>query len=191
MQHRDSIVLVGAGGVGSWFAIFLAMAGGVKHLHIFDDDTISTHNLNRLPYDADNIGRLKIDVLKEYIYKIRNDLTIYTYPFKFNPALITDKPHCIVTTVDTPEGYEKCNQYAKQTNTKIMRLACSHKSVTATTVIPTWNGGDTTTGYEGVQIWVYPTALVALLGVNALLGASEIDSIFNPNDLLTFMGKHE
>jgi molybdopterin/thiamine biosynthesis adenylyltransferase len=70
--------LIGCGG-GAWVAIYSAMAG-TKKLRLFDDDTIETSNLNRLPYPPDWVGKKKTTALRDYILQLRPDIVIETYP---------------------------------------------------------------------------------------------------------------
>ena len=186
------VILVGAGGVGSWFGILATQAGIIDELHIFDDDHIEAHNLNRLPYPQDTMGRLKVDVLKESIERLRDDVKIYAYPYTFNPDLVPSPyDYVIVCTVDNPDSYDQCVKFYEDTkdiyNTSFLRLACSANSVTATNKISSWVGDDRSMGYEGIQIWNYPTILAALGGVYSLATGHKVDNIFNPNDLYTKM----
>ena len=64
-----SVVICGAGGLGSNIAIALARAG-VGRLKIIDFDKIEITNLNRQQYFADQIGMFKAQALKENLSKI-------------------------------------------------------------------------------------------------------------------------
>lgn len=67
---RDSTVgIAGAGGLGSNVAISLARAG-VGRLIIADFDRIETSNLNRQQYSTRQIGRRKVDALRENLRAI-------------------------------------------------------------------------------------------------------------------------
>ncbi|KAA0972645.1 molybdopterin-synthase adenylyltransferase MoeB [Aureimonas fodinaquatilis] len=58
---RARILLIGAGGIGSPAALYLA-AAGVGTLGIVDDDTVSLSNLQRqILHATDDIGRSKLD----------------------------------------------------------------------------------------------------------------------------------
>ncbi len=69
--HTDqTVAIIGCGGVGMWVAYFLALAG-IRKLHLFDSDTVSNHNLNRLPLTYDSVGKRKVEALAELIGKHR------------------------------------------------------------------------------------------------------------------------
>jgi len=80
---KSSVGIAGAGGLGSNAAVSLARAG-VGRLVIVDFDKVEESNLNRQYYFRDQIGKNKVDALKENINRI--------YPFirvdVFNEKLV-------------------------------------------------------------------------------------------------------
>lgn len=66
---KSSVGIAGAGGLGSNAAVSLARAG-VGHLVIVDFDKVEESNLNRQYYFRDQIGRIKVEALKETIKRI-------------------------------------------------------------------------------------------------------------------------
>ena len=69
---KKRILICGVGGVGSFAAEALARSG-IGHIDICDFDTINPSNLNRqLMTNKDNIGKKKVDVLKERLENISN-----------------------------------------------------------------------------------------------------------------------
>ncbi|NLP36463.1 MAG: molybdopterin-synthase adenylyltransferase MoeB [Firmicutes bacterium] len=74
------VLLVGAGGLGSPVALYLAGAG-VGTLGIMDGDTVSLSNLQRqIIHTTADIGRLKVDSAKDAINHINPDVQVITYP---------------------------------------------------------------------------------------------------------------
>lgn len=70
------IILFGVGGVGSWCAEALVRSG-VGHLTLVDSDCVEPSNLNRqLMTTAWNIGRPKVEVMKERLLSIVPDADI-------------------------------------------------------------------------------------------------------------------
>jgi len=70
---ESSVGIAGAGGLGSNAAVALARAG-VGKLVIVDFDEVEESNLNRQYYFRDQIGKVKVEALKENIKKV-NQLT--------------------------------------------------------------------------------------------------------------------
>ena len=65
------ITIFGVGGGGSLLALQLANLG-VKHIHLDDNDTTDKSNLHRqFLFKNDDVGKLKVDVVKEFL-KSRN-----------------------------------------------------------------------------------------------------------------------
>jgi len=74
--RRSRVVVLGCGGLGSWTATGLALAG-VGHLTLVDDDTVELSNLNRqLLFRASDVGRRKTDAAKESLTAINPDLQV-------------------------------------------------------------------------------------------------------------------
>jgi len=73
-------LIIGAGGLGSPAAIYLA-AAGLGHLTIADDDVVERSNLQRqvLHHDAD-IGRAKTASAKDTLANINPEVTVTTLP---------------------------------------------------------------------------------------------------------------
>lgn len=72
---KKSVLVLGSGGIGSHVAWNLTTMG-VGHLTLVDFDIVEESNLNRqLMYDLDDLGKLKVDVLKDKLNRI-NPLTI-------------------------------------------------------------------------------------------------------------------
>jgi sulfur carrier protein ThiS adenylyltransferase len=67
--RAGAVGIAGAGGLGSTAAIALARAG-VGRLVIADFDKIEPSNLNRQQYFVDQIGRRKVEALRENLVKI-------------------------------------------------------------------------------------------------------------------------
>ena len=67
---RTRVILFGVGGVGSWCAEALVRSG-VGHLDMVDPDVVCESNLNRqLQATVPNLGRPKVEALKERLLEI-------------------------------------------------------------------------------------------------------------------------
>ena len=71
--RRSRILILGAGGIGSWLAHALAMMG-VAELIVVDPDRVEDRNRTRQPYPADTVGRRKVEVLGEMVTRLRPGL---------------------------------------------------------------------------------------------------------------------
>jgi adenylyltransferase/sulfurtransferase len=74
-----SVLVVGAGGLGSPVLQYLA-AAGVGRLGIVDDDTVERSNLQRQVVHADgDVGRPKVTSAREFVTDINPDVTVDSY----------------------------------------------------------------------------------------------------------------
>ncbi|HOH47611.1 MAG TPA: sulfur carrier protein ThiS adenylyltransferase ThiF [Candidatus Cloacimonadota bacterium] len=76
-----TIGIAGAGGLGSNIANLLYRAG-VGKLIIADFDRITPSNLNRQFYFQDQIGRLKVEALKENLERIGGNIELSIHPIR-------------------------------------------------------------------------------------------------------------
>ncbi len=84
-----SVGIAGAGGLGSNCAVALARVG-IGRLVIADFDVVSEGNLNRQYYFKDQVGRKKIDALRENIAKINPEIDVEIHDLRLDPDNI---PH--------------------------------------------------------------------------------------------------
>lgn len=73
-------MIVGIGGLGALTAEIMARVG-VGELVLMDYDKLEEANLNRLIYNADQVGMAKVDALKDHLLKANPDVDITTYPY--------------------------------------------------------------------------------------------------------------
>ena len=78
--RRAGVLLVGAGGLGSPAAYYLA-AAGVGRLGLIDPDTVSLSNLQRqILHATPDLGRPKVQSAAEKLKALDPDLVVSTYP---------------------------------------------------------------------------------------------------------------
>ena len=81
-----SVLLVGAGGLGSPVALYLA-AAGVGRLGIVDGDVVELSNLQRqVLHDTPSVGRSKTESAHQRIRRVNPDVTVAEYPVRLDSS---------------------------------------------------------------------------------------------------------
>ncbi len=84
------VLVIGAGGLGSPIAFYLA-AAGIGTLGIVDDDTVDISNLQRqILHFTPDLGRPKVDSAKDKLRQINPDVEVNTYRERVVPATVLD-----------------------------------------------------------------------------------------------------
>jgi sulfur-carrier protein adenylyltransferase/sulfurtransferase len=80
------VLIVGAGGLGSPAASYLA-AAGVGTISLVDTDVVDVTNLHRqLLYTTPDVGRAKLDVARERLLAINPHVVVHTHDTRLNAA---------------------------------------------------------------------------------------------------------
>jgi adenylyltransferase/sulfurtransferase len=93
-----SVLIVGAGGLGTPSAIYLA-AAGVGRLGLVDFDRIEASNLHRqILYSEEDIGKSKLEVAKSRLHQVNPNVIVETHPTRLdsNNALELMKDYDII-----------------------------------------------------------------------------------------------
>jgi adenylyltransferase/sulfurtransferase len=78
------VLLVGAGGLGSPLAVYLA-AAGVGTIGLVDDDVVSLSNLQRqILHDTAHVGMKKVDSGRDAIAKLNPHVAVETHPVRLS-----------------------------------------------------------------------------------------------------------
>jgi sulfur-carrier protein adenylyltransferase/sulfurtransferase len=86
----SKVLLIGAGGLGSPAAYYLA-AAGVGTLGLVDDDVVDASNLQRqIIHTTDRVGMLKGESAKIAINALNPDVTVNVHPFRVNKENVLD-----------------------------------------------------------------------------------------------------
>ena len=114
---NSKVIVYGIGGVGSFVVEGLVRAG-VENIILVDNDVIVSSNLNRqIHATISNIGKLKVDCMKERILSINPKVNVETYiPQDIEngeETLIDDTIDYVVDAVDTITTKLKLIQRAK------------------------------------------------------------------------------
>jgi molybdopterin/thiamine biosynthesis adenylyltransferase/rhodanese-related sulfurtransferase len=84
------VLLLGAGGLGSPTALYLA-AAGVGTLGIVDDDVVDLSNLQRqVIHSTQRIGIPKVDSAEESIHALNPDVNVVKYPVRLDASNIME-----------------------------------------------------------------------------------------------------
>ncbi len=86
----SKVLLLGAGGLGSPAALYLA-AAGVGTLGIIDMDVVDDSNLQRqILHNMDRIGERKVDSAKKTLTALNPDVTVVTYDVRLGADNVLD-----------------------------------------------------------------------------------------------------
>jgi len=84
------VLLLGAGGLGSPAALYLA-AAGVGTLGVVDMDVVDTSNLQRqILHNIERVGERKVDSAKKTLTALNPDVNVVTYDVRFGADNILD-----------------------------------------------------------------------------------------------------
>lgn len=76
---ESSVLIIGAGGLGSPVALYLA-AAGIGHIGLVDDDVVDASNLQRqILHDSTQIGRFKVDSGRDRLLALNPLIQVDTY----------------------------------------------------------------------------------------------------------------
>ncbi|MEM4472137.1 MAG: HesA/MoeB/ThiF family protein [Archaeoglobaceae archaeon] len=81
---NSSVLVIGAGGLGSAVIQYLACAG-VGRIGIVDGDTVEKSNLQRQTIHAGNIGMNKAESAGIFVEKLNPDVVVDIYPYHLTP----------------------------------------------------------------------------------------------------------
>ena len=132
LTERERIILesavvgiAGAGGLGSNCAAHLVRAG-IKHLIIADFDVVTDSNLNRQYYFRDQIGRKKVEALRENLESIEPELNLKMVEVRItseNLAEIFGGCDVIVEAFDTVEAKQMLIQNTLMWKTPVIGVS--------------------------------------------------------------------
>ncbi|KAJ2862622.1 hypothetical protein GGI22_002143, partial [Coemansia erecta] len=124
-QVRDSfVVIVGAGGVGSWAALML-LRSGVQRIRIIDFDQVTLSSLNRhSAATRANVGIPKVSALKMNFAEIaphaRVEACIALFSAENAPDLLSGDPDYILDCIDNMDTKLDLLAYCKHNDIKVI-----------------------------------------------------------------------
>lgn len=100
------VFLVGAGGLGSPVALYLA-AAGVGHLAIADADRVERSNLHRqLLHGTGDVGRLKVDAARDRLADVNPHVEVVTHALRVTSANALDLLRGYDVVVDGTDNFQ-------------------------------------------------------------------------------------
>lgn len=102
---ESRVLLIGAGGLGSPAAFYLA-AAGVGTLGLVDDDVVDRSNLQRQILHTDaRVGKLKVDSAREALLALNPSLNIETHPTRLTAENVESLFHGYDVIVDGTDNF--------------------------------------------------------------------------------------
>lgn len=99
------VLIIGAGGLGSPVAMYLA-ALGVGQLSIADGDTVEPSNLHRqLLHGAADIGRLKVESARDSLLRLNPELSLNLIPQRLADAALQAAVRAADVVVDGSDNF--------------------------------------------------------------------------------------
>jgi molybdopterin/thiamine biosynthesis adenylyltransferase len=117
------VLLLGAGGLGSPAALYLA-AAGVGTLGIVDMDTVDESNLQRqLLHNIDRVGMRKVDSAKQTLELLNPDITVRTHDARLSAENVVELLSDYDIVVDGADNFPSrylLNDASLKTNTVVV-----------------------------------------------------------------------
>lgn len=181
INQDQTVLVVGCGGIGSWLAYFLGLAG-VRRLELFDGDKIEEHNLSRLPFTPRDIGRYKSECLAELISRARPDVQVTAHThfdgeYHLMEAQRADWVVCSTDSLKSRRMVYKAAQSAA--NTKYLECGADGQVGSVTGCPAEWETeAESQPGYASVPVFVAPCTFAASIAAYFVLLSNGITDTY-------------
>ncbi len=102
---RSRVLVIGAGGLGVPVVQYLA-AAGLGRIGIVDDDTVDLTNLQRqVIYASVDVGRRKVDVVRERLGALNAQVAVDVYPLRFDASNARELVRAYDVIVDATDTF--------------------------------------------------------------------------------------
>jgi len=108
----EPIHIIGVGATGSFVAMELARLGCPK-LYLYDKDDVGIHNIPNQYFETQDIGKLKVDALKEKLLKINPNIIVETTSEFVTPEDISKMSGYVFMLVDVMSTRKQLWEAAK------------------------------------------------------------------------------
>ena len=124
---ESKVLLLGAGGLGSPAALYLA-AAGVGTLGIVDMDVVDASNLQRqILHNMDRVGERKVDSAKKTLTALNPDVNVVTYDVRFGADNVLDILDGYDVVVDGTDNFP--TRYLLNDASLLKRIPVVHGSI--------------------------------------------------------------
>jgi len=124
---ESKVLLLGAGGLGSPAALYLA-AAGVGTIGIVDMDVVDTSNLQRqILHNLDRVGDRKVDSAKKTLTALNPDVDVVTYDVRFGADNVLDIIDGYDVIVDGTDNFP--TRYLLNDASLLKRIPVVHGSI--------------------------------------------------------------
>jgi molybdopterin/thiamine biosynthesis adenylyltransferase/rhodanese-related sulfurtransferase len=124
---ESKVLLLGAGGLGSPAALYLA-AAGVGTIGIVDMDVVDSSNLQRqILHNVDRIGDRKVDSAKKTLTQLNPDVDVVTYDVRFGADNVLDILDGYDVVVDGTDNFP--TRYLLNDASLLKRIPVVHGSI--------------------------------------------------------------
>jgi len=103
---QSRALIIGAGGLGSPVAMYLA-SSGVGHIVITDFDHVELHNLQRqILHGNDDVGKAKVESAKETLENLNSEIKITVFNEKLSEEKLREQVKLADVVLETTDNFE-------------------------------------------------------------------------------------
>jgi molybdopterin/thiamine biosynthesis adenylyltransferase len=166
------VVIVGCGGSGFNFGMITAMAG-VKNFVLIDHDVLEESNTNRLLAKPEDIGRKKVEILKDLILQ-QGAEQVVTFPEMADTEMLAAivnsmRVSAIINCVDNFNVINEIWNFCKNYGIRMIRAGSDDDKVSFATKFGFMLDLDGEDGYQVFPNWIGGTMLSAVFAAYLLL----------------------
>ena len=111
--RKSSVGIAGAGGLGSNAAVALARAG-IGRLMLVDFDKVEESNLDRQYYFLDQVGKIKVEALKDNIKRINSAVKVEILNQKLEKGSMEKPFHDVDVVIEALDNAEKKTEFIEE-----------------------------------------------------------------------------
>ncbi|RQG89035.1 molybdopterin-synthase adenylyltransferase MoeB [Natrarchaeobius halalkaliphilus] len=124
---EGSVLVVGAGGLGSPAIQYLA-AAGIGRLGLVDDDVVERSNLQRqIVHSDDDVGRPKVESAADYVAALNPDVDVDTDETRLTPDTVADLVAGYDVVLDASDNF--ATRYLLNDHCVLTGTALSHGAI--------------------------------------------------------------